>query len=294
VKIRALLLDTARELLSRRTLLVYFGIVTLTHLVLLLALQTDVANGAVTSLRVFGVEGHASPNGFAMDNSAMPPGMQAEDLVRYVQIALTWVLYPIGVMLAVFATASLVPHMLEKGTIDLLLSKPVSRPVLFGARYLGALLIAGANLLYFVGGIGVILALKTGVWNGGFFLSGLLMTVYFGSLLGFLVLCGALLRSTTIAIMAAALVYLVSLAVAAPHANADWPNLITSHVGRFATVSVVEVLYHALPRTFEMGTLITSLVLHRPIESWAPVFWTMLSGGTALALAILWFRRADF
>jgi hypothetical protein len=43
-----------------------------------------------------------------------------------------------------------------------------------------------------------------------------------------------------------------------------------------------------------MGTLITSLVLHRPIESWAPVFWTMLSGGTALALAILWFRRADF
>jgi ABC-type transport system involved in multi-copper enzyme maturation permease subunit len=184
--------------------------------------------------------------------------------------------------------------MLEKGTIDLLLSKPVSRPVLFGARYLGALLIAGANLLYFVGGIGVILALKTGVWNGGFFLSGLLMTVYFGSLLGFLVLCGALLRSTTIAIMAAALVYLVSLAVAAPHANADWPNLITSHFGRFATVSVVEVLYHALPRTFEMGTLITSLVLHRPIESWAPVFWTILSGGTALALAILWFRRADF
>jgi hypothetical protein len=294
MKVRALLLDTARELLSRRTLLVYFGIVTLTHLLLILALQTDVANGAVTSLRVFGVEGHASSNGFAIDNRAMPPGMQAEDLVRYLQIGLTWVLYPIGVMLAVFATASLVPHMLEKGTIDLLLSKPVSRPVLFGARYLGALLIAGANLLYFVGGIGVILALKTGVWNGGFFLSGILMTVYFGALLGFLVLCGALLRSTTIAIMAAALVYLVSLAVAAPHANADWPNLITSHAGRYATVAVVEVLYHALPRTFEMGTLITSLVLHRPIPSWAPVFWTMVSGGAALALALVWFRRADF
>jgi ABC-type transport system involved in multi-copper enzyme maturation permease subunit len=294
VKVRALVVDTARELLSRRTLLVYFGIVTLTHLLLLLALQTDVANGMVTSLRVFGLEGHASRSGFSLDNSAMPPGLQAEDMVRYLQIALTWILYPIGVMLAVFATASLVPHMLEKGTIDLLLSKPVSRSVLFGARYLGALLIAGANLLYFVGGIGVILALKTGVWNGGFFLSGLLMTVYFGALLGFLVLCGALLRSTTIAIMAAALVYLVSLAVAAPHANADWPNLITSHAGRFVTVSIVEILYHALPRTLEMGTLITSLVLHRPIDSWMPVVWTMLSGGAALALALAWFRRADF
>lgn len=294
MKVRAILIDTARELLYRKTLIVYFGIVTLTHLLLLLALQTDVADGVITGVSLFGLQGSANPHGFAFGANGAPTEIDAATLVRGIQIAMTWTLYPIGVMLGVFATASLVPHMLEKGTIDLLLSKPVSRPVLFGSRYLGALLVAGANLLYFVGGVGVILAFKTGVWNGGFFLAGLLMTVYFGTLLAFLVLVGSLLRSTTIGIMSSAAVYFVSLMVAFPHANADWPALLTSRIARFTTQSVVEILYHALPRTYEVGSMVTSLVLNKPIVSWMPVVWTLLSGAGALALAIVHFRRTDF
>ncbi|HZN03921.1 MAG TPA: ABC transporter permease [Candidatus Polarisedimenticolia bacterium] len=290
-KVAAIVLDTGRELAYRKTLLFYFGIVTLTHLFLLLALQTDVANGVITSIRLFGLEG--SVHGFG-GRAAEGMGLEANQLVRGIQIAVTWTLYPIGVMLAVFATASLVPHMLEKGTIDLLLSKPVSRPVLFVSRYLGALLVAGANLFYFVGGVGVILAIKTGVWNGGFFLSGLLMTVYFGALLAFLVLIGVLLRSTTIGIMSAAAVYFVSLIVAFPHANADWPALLTSKPARWGTQAVVEVLYHALPRTLELGNMVTALVMQRPVASWMPVAWTIVSGAGALLLAIAWFRRCDF
>ena len=51
-KVAAIVLDTGRELAYRKTLLFYFGIVTLTHLLLLLALQTDVANGVITSRAV--------------------------------------------------------------------------------------------------------------------------------------------------------------------------------------------------------------------------------------------------
>ena len=296
-KVAAIVLDTGRELAYRKTLLFYFGIVTLTHLLLLLALQTDVVNGAITSIRLFGLEGSASPHGFGFGTGRAGEGgmgLNAEQLVRAIQIAMTWTLYPMGCMLGVFATASLVPHMLEKGTIDLLLSKPVSRPVLFASRYLGAFLVAGANLLYFVGGVGVILAIKTGVWNGGFFLSGLLMTAYFGALLAFLVLFGVLLRSTTIGIMSAAAVYFVSLMVAWPHANADWPALLTSRTARFGTQATVEILYHALPRTLELGNMVTDLVMQRPVASWMPVVWTIVSGAGALALAIAWFRRCDF
>jgi hypothetical protein len=296
MKIRAILIDTARELLYRKTLLFYFGIVTLTHLLLLLALQTDVANGVITSVRVFGVAGRSTPGGFALDNreAAQALSVQAEQMVRGVQIAIAWILYPIGILLSVFATASIVPHMLERGSIDLLLSKPVSRPVLLGARYLGGLVVAGANLVYFVGGVGTILAVKTGVFNWGFLFSSLLMTAYFGALLGFMVLVGVVLRSTTIAIMLTAVIYVVSLVVRFPHDNADWPMLITSPVARFATQGVVEVLYHALPRTFAFGQLVTALILHRPIATWTPVFATIGSGAAALALAILWFRRLDF
>jgi ABC-type transport system involved in multi-copper enzyme maturation permease subunit len=296
MKIRAIILDTARELVYRKTLLFYFGLVTLTHLLLLLALQTDVANGVISSVRVFGMEGRATPGGFAVDNrqAAEALGLQAETLVRGTQIVIAWILYPIGILLSVFATASLVPHMLEKGSIDLLLSKPISRPALLGARYLGALLVAGANLVYLVAGVGVVLALKTGVWNWGFLLSGLLMTAYFGALLAFLVLVGVLLRSTTIGIMMTAVIYFVSLVIYFPHENADWPMLLTSPLSRYLTQAVVEILYHVLPRTYALGQLITALILHRPIVSWTPVFATIGSGAVALVAAILWFRRLDF
>jgi ABC-type transport system involved in multi-copper enzyme maturation permease subunit len=295
MKIRAILLDTARELLYRRTLLFYFGVVTLTHLLLLLALQTDVANGVISSVRVFGMEGHPQGHGFSLDSrqAAGTLGLEAEQLVTMVQRVIAWFLYPSGIFLSLFATASLVPHMLEKGTIDLLLSKPIARPTLLGARYLGGLLIAGANLVYFVGGVGVILGLKTGVWNWGFMLSGLVMTVYFASLLGFMVLFGIVFRSTTISIMMAAILFIVGGVVRVVHDN-DWAMLITGPVARFLTRATVEVLYHVLPRSYAIGQLSSSLILHRPIDSWSPVFATLGCGAAALGLAMLLFRRIDF
>jgi len=296
VKIRALVLDAARELLYRKTLLFYFGIVTLVHLFLILALQTDVADGAITSIRVFGLEGRASGGGFTLGDRAAPAtaGLTAAALVQGIQIGISFVLYPMGILLAVFATSSLVPRMLEKGTIDLMLAKPVSRPALFAARYLGALLVAGANLIYLVGGVGVILGLKTGFWNWGFILSGLMMTAYFGALLGFLVLIGVLMRSTTIGLMMTTGIFIVSLVIRLPHANSNWPMLLTSRTARFLAQGVVEVLYHALPRTFDVGQIASALILHQPVLSWMPVVGTLGSGLAALGLAILYFRRIDF
>jgi ABC-2 type transport system permease protein len=296
VKLGAILIDTCRELLYRKTLLFYFGVVTLTHLFFLLALQTDVANGVIASLKLFGVGGQSAANGMVFGGQAAegPLGLDASKFVRGVQLSVAFLLYPTGIMLSVFATASLVPRMLEKGLIDLLLSKPVSRPGLFLARYLGALLVAGANLVYLVGGLGVILGLKTGVWNFGFMLSGLAMTLYFACLLGFLVLVGALLRSTTLSIMIAALLFVVSLVVRLPHQNADWPTLITSHTWRFVAQGLVETLYHVLPRTYDFGEIVTALILQNGAIGWEAVLNTAVSGAGALALATYCFARTDF
>jgi ABC-type transport system involved in multi-copper enzyme maturation permease subunit len=230
-----------------------------------------------------------------MDNRpGGPMALDAEQLVTVMQRVIALFLYPSGIFLSLFATASLVPHMLEKGTIDLLLSKPISRPALLGARFLGGVVIAGANLVYFVGGVGTILGFKTGVWNWGFYLSGLLMTVYFAALLAFMVLFGIVFRSTTISMMIAALMFIVAGVVRLAHTYADWPVLITSPVARFLTKSIVETLYYVLPRSYGIGQMSTSLILHRPIDSWAPAFATVGSGALALGLAMLLFRRIDF
>jgi len=53
MKVAAILIDTCRELIYRKTLIVYVGLVTLTHLLFILALQTDVADGVIASGSIF-------------------------------------------------------------------------------------------------------------------------------------------------------------------------------------------------------------------------------------------------
>ncbi|MFQ5877560.1 MAG: ABC transporter permease subunit [Acidobacteriota bacterium] len=282
MKVLAIVVETCRELVHRRALPVYFGIITLTHLFFLLALQTDVADGMIASLRVMGLQGRTSA------------GIRVEEFVGGLQLAIAFVLFPLGILMSVFATASLVPRMLERGSIDLLLSKPVPRALLFASRCLGALLAAGSSLVYLVGGLGVILGVKTGVWNGGFFLAGLLMALYFACLLGFLALSGVVSRSTSVAVMVTALLFLAGLVVRAPHEGTRWPLLITSRAWRFAARSVVETLYHVLPRTYDFGQMVTGLTLGREVVIWEPALSSALAGAGALAAATLYFARKDF
>ncbi len=49
-------------------------------------------------------------------------------------------------LLGIFSTASFVPNMLEKGNIDLLLSKPISRSQLIIGKYLGSILFILINI----------------------------------------------------------------------------------------------------------------------------------------------------
>ena len=297
MRVLAILIDTGRELIYRKTILVYFGVVTLVLLSFALLLRTDVVDGAIASMSVAGLEASSSRGAFRLGEGGAETGLaglSAQDFVRYVQLGAAFTLYPLAILMSIFATASLVPRMLEKGAIDLLLSKPIGRPALFASRYLGALLVATANLLYLTCGLGAILALKTGVWNGGFVLSGLVMSLYFACLLAFVVLAGVLLRSTTVSVMLTAVVFFTSLIVRLPHGNPDWPLLISGRIARFVMVGIVETLFHALPRTYDFVQAAVALIRHEGGLQWGAVFGSALSGAGALGLAIIYFSRRDY
>src|SRR5690606_3275462 len=72
-----------------------------------------------------------------------------------------------GVFVALLVTASIVPQMLDAGACDLLLSKPVSRPLLLLSKFLGgcAFILLCAAFLH--GGLWLIAGLRFGIWNAG-------------------------------------------------------------------------------------------------------------------------------
>ncbi len=191
MKISALIVHTFRELFAKTILYILLGISTLVIAVMLLGLSASESDGMVSVL-VFG--GTMGP--------PMPVDKFAE-IVMMLQTALANGLYAGIVLFGVFATASVIPDMLEKGTVDLYLSKPISRTELLLGKYLGAIAVMFANALYFIGALWLIVGIKLGVWNVYFLLSALTLTFIFLCLYSIVVFLGVWTRNTAVTIIGA-------------------------------------------------------------------------------------------
>jgi ABC-type transport system involved in multi-copper enzyme maturation permease subunit len=73
----------------------------------------------------------------------------------------------IGVFIALLVTASIVPQMLDAGAIDLLLSKPVSRPLLFLSKFVGGCVFILLNAVFLIFGLWLIFGLRFNLWSSG-------------------------------------------------------------------------------------------------------------------------------
>jgi hypothetical protein len=88
-------------------------------------------------------------------------------LVNYALAVLTTFLAGIlGVLIAILVTAPTVPQTFEPGAIDLLLSKPVSRSLLFLTKFFGASTFILLNSIYLIGGMWLIAGLRFDIWSG--------------------------------------------------------------------------------------------------------------------------------
>src|SRR3954454_13419846 len=147
--------DVWREAAARWTLIAYFLLSTIFIIIFASAINLDIVNGALAGAKLFGKQ--------VQVDSDSP--LSIEKLVLGFESGFSAVLYFLCTFLAIFATAHLVPRMQEKGTIDLYLSRPVSRTKLLLSRYVSGLLLAGANVLYLLGSIWLIVAWKTHVMH---------------------------------------------------------------------------------------------------------------------------------
>ncbi|MBN2217652.1 MAG: ABC transporter permease subunit [Pirellulales bacterium] len=71
----------------------------------------------------------------------------------------------VAVFVAILVTAPIIPHMFDAGAIDLLLSKPVVRSLLFLAKFAGGCAFIVLSAGYFLVGLWLIMGLRFGLWN---------------------------------------------------------------------------------------------------------------------------------
>ena len=131
----------------------------------------------------------------------------------YVQFWESWIINWIGaavaLLLSTIITAFFIPNMLRKGTVDLLLVKPISRPALLLNKYIGGLLFIFLNTVVVVAGIWLVLGLRTNLWGIGFLLSIPVLTFQFAVYYAVSTLFAVLSRSPIVAILMTCLCWFV-------------------------------------------------------------------------------------
>ncbi|HRI86400.1 MAG TPA: hypothetical protein PK536_13230, partial [Ignavibacteria bacterium] len=155
-----LVLSTFREAVAKKIFLGFFAISTLIILIFLFLINVESVEGMVDMMGAAGDEG-------------------IRKLVIGFEVAMIDISYLLIITFCLISVSSFIPSMLEKGNIDLLLSKPISRTNIILAKFTGGVLLVFFSLVYLIGFVWIILSSKSGFWHFPFLYTILWLTLSF-------------------------------------------------------------------------------------------------------------------
>ncbi|MGI9070394.1 MAG: hypothetical protein ACR2JB_03445 [Bryobacteraceae bacterium] len=269
----ALILDTFQEARARWLFWGLFGLSSLLIAIFLFVLRIDLVQGAVS---LMGIEATAHP---------------VYDIQKFVNISYAWVsivLYIWGTFLAIFASAGLIPSVLEAGRISLLLSKPLSRTMLLMGRYFGNVFIVVINHVYLICSIWIVIGIKTNIWDTRFLLAIPISVFIFAVLLCVVVLIGVVFESAALSVMVPAALMLISAILAQRQIvirllDSDWSRQLWL------------AFYWIIPKFFDLGAAMKQIVQYDHDANLITPMWTSaVFGLVVLSGAIYVFQKRDF
>ena len=122
-----------------------------------------------------------------------------------VKIWLAW----IATVLALISTCSIFPEFVHSGSIELTISKPISRLKLFFSKYLVSLLFVVLQVAIFCVGVFICIGLRVGEWNPMVFAAIPIVATFFSYLYAVCVLVGIVTRSGITALLITGVFWMV-------------------------------------------------------------------------------------
>lgn len=197
-----------------------------------------------------------------------------DQAIRMLEAGVTTFFYQVAFFVGIFSVVSFYPSMQEKGTIDLLLSRPMSRFSIFTAKFIGCFLLVLLVLSYIILGTWLVFKLKTGIAHVEYLYTIPIFMVLFLAFMAFIAMIGTISRSATLsAILAIFIPYIFSLAFYGLHRS---PLLKGYHFWR----GLIDGIYWALPKTWELPEWNIRLILNVDIPNQSDLFtaaWTTLA-----------------
>lgn len=267
-------LDTFEESFRNNMFAFFFAISTLVILSIGLAFNMDIVNGVLRGATLFG---EVIPISF--DN--------VQRFVERLQAGLAMLIATIGLLLALLATSTLFPPMLQKGSIDLLLCRPIPRWRLMAARYLGGVSIVAFNAAYLILGVWLVLGLKSGIWNAGFPMATALLVFAFAVLFAVIMLFSVITENGAVGLLVAYAIFMFSPVLAA-HEH------ITPVFSKELYRDIFRSLYWFFPKTAETIGAIRRLIADRPLDIMAAVLTSLAFAAGCFIITMVYFTRKDY
>ena len=225
----------------------------------------------------------------AVDGIATTAGDEVKLLVIRFEAFMLGVSFLLLITFCLIGVSSFIPSMLEKGNIDLLLSKPVSRSEIILAKFTGGTLLIFGSLVYLIGSVWLITSIKFGYWNPAFLSSIIILTFSFAVIYSLVIFIGITTQSTILAIIIN--VFLIFLIC---------PVLASREFGLFQFISndvvkfIINFFYYILPKPNDLQSMSIKITSGEKIESWQPVITSALFLITFLSASMYLFKKKDY
>ncbi len=125
----------------------------------------------------------------------------------------------IAVFVAILVTSSIIPQMFEPGSIHLLLSKPVSRTLMYLSKFIGGCAFILLNVSYLCTGLWLILGWRFGIWNQGMLLCIPIFLFVFSIYYAVSSFAGVIWKSAVVSVVVTVVFWLLCFVVGAAKVN---------------------------------------------------------------------------
>lgn len=265
-----LIFSTFREAVAKKIFVGFFAISTLIILVFLFLINVDSIEGMVDMMESSGQEG-------------------VKQLVIGFEVAMINISYLLIITFCFISVSSFIPSMLEKGNIDLLLSKPVSRSKIILAKFIGGVLLIFLSLLYLIGSVWLILSSKSGYWDYHFLYSVFWLTLSFAIIYSLIILIGVISQSTILSIIISLFLVFIVCPVLFFREETIF-SLVNNSTAQF----VINFFYYILPKPTDINKITTDIITGEPVKSYMPVYSSVLFMLVSLSVSIFYFRKKDY
>ncbi len=261
---------TFREALSKKIFLFFFSVSTFVVVVFALLF-------AFVSAESFS-GGFVSGNVTSFDNS----------IANGIKMFIIFPLYAGGLFISIFSVSSFIPSLLEKGNIDLILSKPVSRAQIIVGKFLGGTAMVFTNIFYAIFMLWILLGFKFGVWDASFLLSSFTITLAFASIYSLIILFGIITRSSMFTLVIS---YLIFFVLSPLLSSRDTIFVIFENA---ILKNIFELLYYVIPQTSDLSTITTSLAVGNSVGTFTPIFYSIAYIILIIYFSIFIFNKKDY